>query len=62
MNNADNKPQKRDLKPLEWTDEQLDALAGIDGFTPEMLAAAQAWGSPMTRSLLAAQEDDDERN
>jgi hypothetical protein len=58
--NAPKPPRKRDLKPLPLTDEQLDAMAGLDGFTPEQIAAAQAWGEPLMRALNEAQEDEEE--
>jgi hypothetical protein len=53
-----NKPRKPDLKPAKLTDAQLDALAGVDGFTVEQVMAAQAWGTPPIRALLAARDED----
>jgi hypothetical protein len=53
-------PAKRDLTPLNLSDAQLDALAGVDGFTPDTLAEAQAWGSEGMRRLLAATEEEAE--
>lgn len=52
---------KPDLTPIKFTKADWDRLAGIDGLTPEQLAAARAWGTPKLKALLAAREDDDER-
>jgi hypothetical protein len=53
-----NSPRKPDLKPAPLTDAELDRLAGVDGLTPEQIAAAKAWGTPPIRALLAARDGD----
>lgn len=53
---------RRDLTPLRLTDEEWDALAGLgeQGVTAEMLAEAQAWGTPEMRALNAAEPEEEE--
>lgn len=58
--NAKPTPNKRDLTPLNLTDAERDAMAGVDGFTVQQLAEAKGWGTPRLKALLAAVAEGEE--